>query len=125
MGTRQKKKNTYLFAPTYVLRTGMPGKSAGLDIATRLGLPLLSSVPAIASTANRERDLARLLNQLEQRLTEAANQVAENEHSKQKLAEREQALEKDTEPQQAQKIKEMRSSALPKPSPTSNRKRAK
>ena len=25
--------------PTYQLRLGLPGKSAGLDIATRLGMP--------------------------------------------------------------------------------------
>ena len=99
--------NEDTLAPTYVLRTGMPGKSAGLDIATRLGLPPHMIERARHSMSNRERDLARLLNQLEQRLTEAANQVAENEHSKQKLAEREQALEKDAQRQQAQKIKEM------------------
>ena len=99
--------NEDTLAPTYVLRTGMPGKSAGLDIATRLGLPPHMIERARHSMSNRERDLARLLNQLEQRLTEAANQVAENERSKQKLAEREQALEKDAQRQQAQKIKEM------------------
>lgn len=99
--------NEDTLAPTYVLRTGMPGKSAGLDIATRLGLPAHMIERARNAMSTRERDLARLLNQLEQRLTEAAAQVAENARASMKLVEREQALEKEAQRQQAQKLKEM------------------
>lgn len=99
--------NEETLEPTYVLRTGMPGKSAGLDIATRLGLPPHMIERARNAMSTRERDLARLLNQLEQRLTEAAAQIAANEQAKVKLIEREQTLEKEAQKQQALKLKEL------------------
>ena len=54
--------------PTYVLHTGMPGKSAGLEIATRLGMPEDIMSRARASLSDRERDLGRFLSELHQRL---------------------------------------------------------
>src|SRR5580693_24285 len=42
--------------PTYVLHTGMPGKSAGLEIATRLGMPEDIMNRARDSMSDRERD---------------------------------------------------------------------
>ncbi|MFN7919847.1 MAG: endonuclease MutS2 [Bryobacteraceae bacterium] len=55
-------------APTYVLRVGVPGASAGLDIAQRNGLPLDLIEYARAALSGNQRDLARLLKLLEQRL---------------------------------------------------------
>ncbi len=58
-------------APTYQLQVGLPGKSAGLDIATRLGMPEDIMKRARASLSNREADLAGLIAELHRRLDTA------------------------------------------------------
>lgn len=55
-------------APTYVLRVGAPGKSAGLDIATRLGLAPWIIERARGAMTSTERDIARFLADLHDRL---------------------------------------------------------
>jgi DNA mismatch repair protein MutS2 len=55
-------------APTYVLRVGAPGKSAGLDIATRLGLAPWIIERARSAMTTTERDIARFLSDLHDRL---------------------------------------------------------
>jgi DNA mismatch repair protein MutS2 len=69
--------------PTYVLRTGAPGKSAGLDIATRLGLAPWIIERARAAMSTTERDIARFLSELHDKLDKAT--VLERELS-QRLA---------------------------------------
>ncbi len=54
--------------PTYVLRLGAPGKSAGLDIASRLGLDPALIQDARARMTTTERDIAHFLNEMHQRL---------------------------------------------------------
>src|SRR6185503_12687893 len=58
--------------PTYQLRTGAPGKSAGLDIATRLGVPAHIIERARQSMSSHERDLATFLSELHRRLETTA-----------------------------------------------------
>ena len=58
--------------PTYVLRLGVPGKSAGLEIATRLGMPEDIILRARAAMSDRERDVTRFLSELHQRIDEPA-----------------------------------------------------
>src|SRR5262249_1200195 len=58
--------------PTYELRTGAPGKSAGLDIAARLGMPAHIIDRARQSMGSRERDLAAFLSELHRRLETTA-----------------------------------------------------
>ena len=53
--------------PTYVLRLGAPGKSAGLDIASRIGLPPRIIERARSAMSSTERDIARFLNELHAR----------------------------------------------------------
>jgi DNA mismatch repair protein MutS2 len=55
-------------APTYILRVGAPGKSAGLDIATRLGLAPWIIERARGAMTTTERDIARFLSDLHDRL---------------------------------------------------------
>jgi DNA mismatch repair protein MutS2 len=55
-------------APTYVLRLGAPGKSAGLDIATRLGMASWIIDRARAAMTTTERDIARFLSELHERV---------------------------------------------------------
>jgi DNA mismatch repair protein MutS2 len=52
--------------PTFVLRLGAPGKSAGLDIATRLGMPQRLIDRARSAMSTTERDIAHFLNELHQ-----------------------------------------------------------
>jgi DNA mismatch repair protein MutS2 len=58
------------FEPTYQLRLGLPGKSAGLEIATRLGMPEDIMARARRSMSDRERDVTRFLAELHRRIEE-------------------------------------------------------
>ena len=56
--------------PTYRLQLGLPGKSAGLEIATRLGMPEDIMRRARLSMSDRERDVTRFLGELHHRIEE-------------------------------------------------------
>lgn len=99
--------NEETLEPTYVLRTGAPGKSAGLDIATRLGLPHHLIDRARSSMSTTERDIARFLNELERRMGEAAAEVAELDRRKQALEEKERSLLRDMEKREAARIRDI------------------
>ena len=58
------------FEPTYHLQLGLPGKSAGLEIATRLGMPEDIMLRARRSMSDRERDVTRFLAELHRRIEE-------------------------------------------------------
>jgi len=93
--------------PTFVLRLGAPGKSAGLDIASRLGLDPALIQDARARMTTTERDIAHFLNQMHQRLDALDTEqrvVAERERT---LAAREQSLEQTWEKKYASKIREL------------------
>src|SRR5579883_3173446 len=81
------------FEPTYHLRLGLPGKSAGLEIATRLGMPEDIMNRARRSMSDRERDVTRFLAELHRRIEETQAlesqlraQVAEYERRQKELA---------------------------------------
>src|SRR5580693_4284820 len=78
--------------PTYVLHTGMPGKSAGLEIATRLGMPEDIMNRARDSMSDRERDLGRFLSDLHQRLRDVQTLEADLRQKQAALAAREKEL---------------------------------
>ena len=67
--------------PTYELQVGLPGKSAGLDIAARLGMPEDILKRARASMTTHQVELAKLIADLHDRLAEvtAARQSLEQE----------------------------------------------
>jgi DNA mismatch repair protein MutS2 len=93
--------------PTYVLRLGAPGKSAGLDIASRLGLDPALIQDARARMTTTERDIAHFLSEMHQRLDALERDrgtVAEKERA---LALREQSLEQNWEKKYASKIREL------------------
>ena len=58
--------------PTYMLRVGAPGKSAGLDIATKLGMAPWIIERARGAMTTTERDIARFLAELHDRLDKSA-----------------------------------------------------
>ena len=58
------------FTPTYILLTGAPGRSAGLAIASKLGLPKSLIERARQAMSTNERDIAGFLSELHRRLDE-------------------------------------------------------
>jgi DNA mismatch repair protein MutS2 len=93
--------------PTYVLHTGMPGKSAGLDIATRLGMPEDIMNRARESMSDRERDLSRFLSELHQRLKDAQTLEADLRRQQAELAAREKEIAREWEKRESSKLKEL------------------
>jgi DNA mismatch repair protein MutS2 len=93
--------------PTYVLHTGMPGKSAGLEIATRLGMPEDIMKRARESLSDRERDVARFLSELHSRLEESRKLEAELQQKQAELAARAKELAREWERRESAKLKEL------------------
>ena len=93
--------------PTYLLRTGAPGKSAGLDVARRLGLPLDLIQRAHQAMSTSERDIALFLNQLHQRL-ERISQLEESlQQDKASLVEKEKTLTEGWKKKETAKLAEI------------------
>lgn len=99
--------NDETYEPTYVLRLGAPGKSAGLDIASRLGLPVELIEHARSRMSTNERDIAKFLSELHLRIDTASRLEAELLTERARLAEREQALERDYVKKRDAKVKEL------------------
>ncbi len=93
--------------PTYVLRVGAPGKSAGLDIASRLGLPapLIDHARSLLST--NERDIARFLSELHAKLDAAAQLESRLKDEIARVNQREAALERDYQQKRERKLQEL------------------
>jgi len=64
------------FTPTYILLTGAPGRSAGLAIASKLGLPKSLIERAKQAMSTNERDIAGFLSELHRRLDEVKTKQA-------------------------------------------------
>ncbi len=95
------------FEPTYHLQLGLPGKSAGLEIATRLGMPEDIMLRARRSMSDRERDVTRFLSELHRRIEET---TALEQDLRAKIAEaekREKELAKEWERRESAKLKEL------------------
>lgn len=93
--------------PTYQLKLGLPGKSAGLDIASRLGMPEDIMKRARASLSDRELDIARFLADLHARTEQAAKLEAELIRERAALLEREKRLIEDTAKRESAKLKDL------------------
>jgi len=103
--------------PTYRLLKGLPGRSYGLAIARRLGMAESVLAHAEASLPQGERDVARLLLDLEakeQRVSDSSaaldRQLAETRALREALEERERALrerEKDAERRARQQARDL------------------
>jgi DNA mismatch repair protein MutS2 len=93
--------------PTYVLHTGMPGKSAGLEIAKRLGMPEDIMNRAHASLSDRERDVGRFLSELHQRLKDTRDLEAELKQKLAALVAREKEIAQEWEKRETAKLKEL------------------
>lgn len=93
--------------PTYLLRTGAPGKSAGLDIASRLGLEAPIIERARAAMSSSERDIQQFLSELHERLDRVSKLESELTAERERLAQREQTLQRDFEKKQQAKVREL------------------
>jgi DNA mismatch repair protein MutS2 len=93
--------------PTYVLRLGSPGKSAGLDIARRLGLPPAILDRAHSALGTRELDISRFLSELDRQLRETAALRRSLEEERQRLAAREKSVADEWAKKETAKIKEL------------------
>lgn len=78
-------------SPTYDLRLGVPGASAGLNIAARLGLDPAIVSNARAQMSSQQIDIGRFLDELHAQLTAAGAERAQNAETARKL-ERERAF---------------------------------
>ena len=99
--------NEETLAPTYLLKVGVPGKSAGLDIAGRLGLPPRLIENARARLSQNDRDIARFLNELNARVDAAAARERELDQLKRELEERRARLEEDAAKRESRKLREI------------------
>jgi DNA mismatch repair protein MutS2 len=93
--------------PTYQLHLGAPGKSAGLDIATRLGMPGHIMKRARESMSDRERDVTRFLSELHHRLDEVRGLEQSLKEKEAVLASREKELAGEWEKRETAKLKEL------------------
>ena len=93
--------------PTYLLRLGAPGKSAGLDIASRLGIPPHLIDRARATMSAHERELGKFLSELHSRLDSLAETERDLMEQKRLLALREESLAKEWEKRESAKLREV------------------
>jgi DNA mismatch repair protein MutS2 len=95
------------FEPTYILRLGLPGKSAGLEIATRLGIPEDIMRRARLSMSDRERDVTRFLSELHRRIEETRALEETLRAQLLHLEQREKEIARDWEKRETAKLKEL------------------
>ncbi len=100
--------------PTYELRLGVPGKSAGLDIATRLEMPQAILSHARAVMPRMQADFQELLSELHRQSEENARRAREMEEASAQLAKREEEIGRDAlrREQERQRAWEKKSEAL-------------
>ncbi len=82
--------------PTYELRLGLPGKSAGIDIATRLQLPDAILTHARSVMPRLQADFQELLSELHRLVEDHARAVKENDDATMALKKRQGELEQQT-----------------------------
>jgi DNA mismatch repair protein MutS2 len=93
--------------PTYVLRLGAPGKSAGLDIAGRLGLDPTLIEAARGRMTTAARDMANVLSVLQEKSDALDRERVEIAARNEAIEARERSLEESWEKKYAAKIREM------------------
>lgn len=95
--------------PTYELRLGVPGASAGLNIAERLGLPPSIIAEARAQMTTQTADIGEFLDQLHDQLAAAKDERDGLERRTQDLARERSRLELEGRNEQKQRTKELES----------------
>lgn len=93
--------------PTYLLCAGAPGKSAGIDIATRLGMPSFLIEKARAAMTTQERDLSTFLSDLHAQIETNKSLEAEWRGRLAEAEARRAELERDLEKKQAARLRDI------------------
>jgi DNA mismatch repair protein MutS2 len=93
--------------PTYELRVGVPGASAGIGIALRLGLNTEIVEAARARLGSQTQDVSRFLDRLHEDLRQIADERARMQATQQELQREKSRLEAEGLREQRNKIKEM------------------
>ena len=93
--------------PTFELKLGVPGASAGINIAQRLGLNPGIVSAARASLGTQERDVARFIDRLHAELRQAEQERHQLQQREQELARERQRLEAEGLKEQRQHVREM------------------
>jgi DNA mismatch repair protein MutS2 len=92
--------------PTYELRSGVPGKSAGLDIATRLEMPPEVLAHARSVLPRMQADFENLLSELHKQVEDNARRTAELEAATSHVKQRQANLEADALKREQQRQRE-------------------
>jgi DNA mismatch repair protein MutS2 len=93
--------------PTYQLQVGLPGKSAGLDIAARLGMPEDIMKRARASLSTQEIELSTLIASLHHRLEESQRLQTLLDQERAALVVREKQIVQETEKKETAKLRDL------------------
>ncbi len=94
-------------APTYELRLGVPGASAGLNIAARLGLDPAIVANARAQMSTQQVDIGRFLDELHTQLNAATGEREELATKQRELARERAKLEQEGRLEQQQRTREL------------------
>ena len=94
-------------APTYELRMGVPGASAGLNIAERLGLLAEIVAAARAQLTTQAADIGALLDQLHAQLAQIADERAAMQIREREFARERMQLETEGRAEQKARTKEL------------------
>jgi DNA mismatch repair protein MutS2 len=94
-------------APTYDLRLGVPGASAGLNIAARLGLDPAIVANARAQMTTQQIDIGRFLDELHAQLTAAGAERAQLAATERALAKERLRLEQEGRAEQQARTREL------------------
>ena len=95
-------------SPTYDLRLGVPGASAGLNIAARLGLDPMIVAEARAQRTTQQADIARFLDELHAQLDAAAAEREQNAAIAAKLEREREHLQRDGRAEQQARARELK-----------------
>jgi DNA mismatch repair protein MutS2 len=93
--------------PTYDLRLGVPGASAGINIASRLGLDPAIVTNARAQLTTQQADISRFLDELHAQLTAATNERADLAATQRKLENERQRLAQEGRAEQQARTREL------------------
>ncbi len=93
--------------PTYELRLGIPGASAGINIASRLGLDPAIVTNARSQLTTQQADISRFLDELHAQLTAATAERADLAATERKLNDERQRLAQEGRAEQQARTREL------------------